>query len=321
MSELAFLLCVESGEALERQSILLAQSIRRFAGRFATAPVHAYRPREGPALEAATRAALAELDVELHEEPLNSELAADPMVNRVFVGLDAEERLDCELIVFCDSDAVFLAEPSQLVLADVADVAVRPVGRTGKGSTGPGHPNDEYWLRMYELADVEERPFVETTVTRERIRGYWQAGLIASRRRSGLYRRWLAVLRAVVAADHVQAGWRNPAIDQLTLAATISRDPRRIATLDHRYNYPLQRRALMDGPMLDLDLDAIVHVHYHRWFQRPGFLEELSPGLSADTEQYRWLSERLPLEPLIHDALPTPDRPRGRPRGHPGHPS
>ena len=317
MTNLAFLLCVESGEALEQQSVLLASSIREFAGGFAGAPIHAYRPREGPSLQPATVASLGELGAELHEEPLNRELAGDPMVNRVFVGLDAEQRLDSEVLVFCDSDAVFLAEPAELMPPDGADVAVRPVGRVGKGTTGPGHENEDYWQRMYELAGVEARPFVETSVTGERIRGYWQAGLIAVRRSARLFEQWLEVLRSMMAEGHLQEGWRNPAIDQLTLAATISRRPERIAVLDQRYNYPLQRRALVDAPMRDLDLDSIVHVHYHRWFNRDGFLEDLQPSLSRETRQFRWLAERLPLPPVIHDALPTPNRPRGKSRSRP----
>jgi hypothetical protein len=317
VTSLAFLLCVESGAALERQSVLLVSSIRRFGGDLAGAPVHAYRPREGPALEAETVEALADLGAQLHEEPLNREFPADPMVNRVYVGLDAEEHLDTDVLVFCDSDAVFLDEPTDLLLGEEADVAVRPVGRVGKGSTGPGHLNEAYWERMYELSGVSERPFVETAVTGERIRGYWQAGLVAVRRSARIFERWLEVLRTMMEEDHLQEGWRNPAIDQLTLAATISGSPERISLLDRRYNYPLQRRALMDSEMQGLDLDSIVHIHYHRWFNRADFLEDLDPPISHETEQYLWLARHLPLEPVIHDALPTPKRPRGKARKKP----
>jgi hypothetical protein len=317
VTSLAFLLCVESGAALERQSVLLVRSIRRFAGALAEAPIHAYKPREGPPLEEETVAELEELGAMLHSDPLNAEFPDDPMVNRVYVGLDAERRLDADVLVFCDSDAVFLAEPNDLLLEEGADVAVRPVGRVGKGSTGPGHENEDYWQRMYELAGVSERPFVETGVTGKRIRGYWQAGLVAMRRNAGLFERWLGILRTLMAEDHLQEGWRNPAIDQLTLAATISDRPERIKLLDRRYNYPLQRRALMDAEMQALDLDSVVHVHYHRWFNREGFLDDLDPPISRETDQYRWLDPQLPLDPVIHDALPTPKRPRGKARGRP----
>ena len=48
---LAFLLCVEAGP-LEPQTLLLVRSIRRWAGEYAGNPIHAFRPRVGPNLDA-----------------------------------------------------------------------------------------------------------------------------------------------------------------------------------------------------------------------------------------------------------------------------
>jgi hypothetical protein len=304
---LAFLFCVESGP-LEQQSLLLARSIRRWTGPHADSRIHAYLPRPGSTISDETAAAFAELGVGLEPEPANREHAQDPMVSRVHAGALAESTLDEDVLVFCDSDSVFLREPKQLALARGIDAGVRPVGLVGKGSTGPGHENDPYWARLYELAGAGGEPYVRTVVTRDRIRAYWNAGLIAVRREAGIFGQWLEVLRTVLDAGHLPDTPYYPSADQLTLAATLARRPDRVKRLNHRYNYPLQKRPLLGPRLRALDLDQLVHVHYHRWFQLPGFLERLEPPLDPETAQFRWLQEQLPLQPIIDEPLHGEER-------------
>jgi hypothetical protein len=300
---LAFLFCIDTGP-LEQQGVLLARSIRRWAGAYADAPIHAYQPREGSVpLPHSTRAELDELGVVFHEERLNRELSHDRNVNRVFVGAHAEASLTETILVLCDTDTAFVGEPTGLDLGPERDAGVRPVGVVNTGSTGPGHRNDEYWLRMYELVGVTERPFVRTLVSRKRIRACWNAGLVTARRESGVLGQWLDVLRTLVRADHVLQSHRYPAMDQLSLAAALAVDPSRVKKLGAPYNYPIQKRPVLPRRMRDLDLTDLVHVHYHRWFNRPGFLERVEPPLDRSTPQFRWLAERLPLEPTIDDPM------------------
>ena len=104
---LAFLLCVEAG-ALEPQALLLARSIRRWAGDYAGNPIHAFRPRVGPDLDPGTYAGLEELGVVLHEEVLNRDHHDYVHVNTTYAMIWAEEHLDAEIVAWCDSDNVFL---------------------------------------------------------------------------------------------------------------------------------------------------------------------------------------------------------------------
>lgn len=302
MPTVAFLFCVDSNY-LERQGVLLARSIRRWGGHWAGSPLHAFRPADGEPLSRSCTDALDELEVVVHDLPLADERQAAPFANKIHAGAAAESLLDADVLVFCDSDTVFVAPPDALELAPGTDAAAAPVGRPGHGSGGAGDANERYWLRLYELLGVEGRPFVETTITGERIRGYWNAGLVAARRDAGVFARWLGDFRALVDAGHLPPGVRVNNMDQLALAGTLARDPDRVASLDHRYNYPIPRRAALRGPMRVADLDELVHLHYHRWFNRPGFLGLLDPPLRPDTPQYRWLDAQLPLEPVIFEPL------------------
>jgi Sulfotransferase family len=307
----AFLLCVEAGQ-LEAQGILFARSLRRFGGRFAGCPIHAYAPREGHEPARATRAELEALGAEVHTEPLNTEHAYYPFANKIYAAAAAERDLAEDVIVFCDSDTVFLSQPDALDLGRETDVAVAPAFHVNKASTGPEHRMEPYWERVWELAGVEGPPsYIETAERQKRIRGYWNAGILAARRSSGYCSDWLELWLALLESEHFPDG-KMMVTDQVAISAAVARRPERFANLDRTYNYNIGRRAFYTGGMDSVDLDGLVHVHYHQWFNRRRLLRDLRPKLSPDTEQYGWLDSRLPLEPSIRAPLPRPGRKRSR---------
>ncbi|ADJ29198.1 hypothetical protein [Nitrosococcus watsonii] len=298
----AFLFCLEAGY-LEPQSLLLAHSIRRWGGRYAYCPLHAFKPRQGPPLAPTTLDALRTLGVALHEEPLNQEHRFYPFANKIYACARAEEMLQEEFLVFCDSDTVFLGEPAAFDLNPALDATLQPVVLVGQGSTGPDHPHDGFWRRMYQLAGAKHAPYVNTMERGISIRGYWNAGLIAARREQKIFRQWFEIFQLLIKAGHIPPSGNINNLDQLSLAATLARFPERIGTLDYHYNYSLPRRSFFHGAMGTADLDELIHIHYHRWFNRPGFLESLEPSLGRDTLQYQWLKPFLPFHPTIDEPL------------------
>jgi hypothetical protein len=296
-----FVLCVEAGR-LEGEAVLLCESIRRFAGSYADSPISAYRPREGEHLATETHAALAELGAEVIEEPLNREHAYYPLANKVHCAAHAEANAGEDVLVLLDSDTVLLGEPAAFALGDEIDAAVSPVGRVGDGSTGPGHDNEPYWERLYELAGARGRPFTRTALRGKRIRGYWNTGVVALRRDAGLAGAWLDLMTLLIRERHLPERGIDH-VEQLSLAATLAREPDRVATLPPNYNYRITRREKLAGDAPSLDLPDLVHVHYMRSFYVRGFLEALDPPLDRNSEQFGWLAERLPLEPAIELSL------------------
>lgn len=296
---LAFLACVEAGN-LENQAGLLVRSIRKYAGDLREAPVHLFRPRPGQPLREETIALCAALAVELHEEPLNLEYGYYPISNKIFCGAWAEANLSEEFLVFTDSDTVFLNPPAELLLEGRFLAAVRPVNRKNRGSAGPGDPRDPYWEELYRLCGVRQRPYVETAVDRAPVRGYWNAGLVAVRRSAGLFGQWLEDFRTLMRASHFPPPRKVlNNMDQLSLAATLARVSDALAPLDFRYNYPLPLRAELPGGPREARLEELVHAHYYRWFNTPGFLESLQPPLDPAGEVFAWLRSFLPFKPIL----------------------
>jgi hypothetical protein len=88
-------------------------------------------------------------------------------------------------------------------------------------------------------------------------------------------------------------------MDQLALAAVLARRWPKVALLDDRYNYPLPLRVRLQSPWRESQLSNLVHIHYHRWFNQPGFLRRLVPTLDPDDPVGQWLDEQLPFLPHL----------------------
>jgi hypothetical protein len=298
LSDLAFVICVEHGR-LETEAVLLAQSVREWAGRAAQAPIYAFAPRPHKQPEPGTVERLRELDVTFVDEPLAGLHEEYPTFNKVFVCAWAERELDHETLIFADTDSVFLAEPTELIDGDWV-AAARPVDRRIAGSRGKGK-NEPYWQRMYEALGVRSEPFVETTVGSTRIRAYWNSGLIAARREAGLFQAWERGLQTLFEREVVYR--RMPQfMDQLSWAAVSADVHDRVRILSGPYNYPLRQRGGLPDELRDLDLAEIVHLHYRLFFHLPDPLGAVAPPFEIETPQYRWLTERLPIEPIVDEA-------------------
>ena len=298
---IAFIACVESGN-LENQALLLFCSIRKYAGRYKNAPIYSFRPRTGDALEKGTLMAFDELNIMHSDEVLNAEFQRYPRANKIFACAKAEERLKEDILVFLDSDTVIVKEPDAFGLSENILAAVRPVDNKNEGSTGSDDSNDEYWKKMYLICGVKESSFVETVVGRERIRSFWNSGLVVVRRSEGLFRLWQDNFLKIMRSNHLPGG-RIAFVEQLSLSPTLAKVSDKIKILDYRYNYPLPKRSLLIQPYCDAEIDDLVHIHYHRWFNKPGFLEMLRPPLNRNSEIYKWISSFLPFQPTINDPL------------------
>jgi len=295
---LRFVVCIEAGR-LEHEALLLCRSLRRFGGRLAESPVAAYRPRRGQPLTGETRAALAELGVELIEEEINAEHAFHPIANKVHAAAHAEREFGEESLAVLDSDAVILGEPDLLELGAATDAAAAPVGKVSEGTTGPDHDNEPYWQGLYELAGVTDPPWIETALRGARARGYWNSGLVAARREAGVLGEWLELFRRLLDEERLPPSGRIDNLDQIALALVLSRRPHRVATLPWPYNYRITRRGRYRRAAGSAELAELVHVHYMRSFYVEGFLERLEPPIDPADERYTWLAERLPLEPRV----------------------
>jgi hypothetical protein len=151
--DIEFVMIAERG-VLERQALLLAESIRLFTGAWRDAAICVVSPRATRRPHDATLLQLDRLGVDYVPLDVASPCPDYGTSWRMAALAAIEARRRREVLVMLDSDTLFLAPPC----FDFADraVAVRPVDVTGICSSGASDPNDRYWQRLTALCDVDQ---------------------------------------------------------------------------------------------------------------------------------------------------------------------
>jgi hypothetical protein len=267
-SEVAVLICTEPGR-IERQSVLLCETIRRRAGRFAQVPIYSFGPRLGPPLAARTRKRFSELGVIHIEGPFNTRLPNYGHANKTYVCAWAEASLPHERLVLLDSDTLVLSEPGEFDLGTGAAVAVAPEPFKVAGTDGRDE-NTAMW-DAYEahVGVAGQLPMVVTRVDQQRIRAYYNVGLIIVRRNAGVMRAWLDAMESLVDSGLVPSDSRAVFTDQIAFSLALAKlgvEPR---VLPAAYNYPLAFYQRLPEGVRVQSLDELAIAHYFRSLDQP----------------------------------------------------
>lgn len=281
---LAFVICTEAGR-LERQSLVLAQSIRTFAGKLRNAPIYSFQPRAGYAISPFTAGEFARLGVIHRDDVLNERYSDYPLANKPLVAAFAERMLSEEFLVFVDSDMVFFQEPARLLLDAGIDVAVRPVDIKNVGTDGKSDENQDYWARLAAEFQIPSFCWVTTTVDRQQILGYWNSGLVSVRRATGIFTAWKENIETAFALGMLPP--KPYFLDQCVLAAAIHALGVAVVELPPSYNYPLHLHHRIPEPSRITSFRRITSAHYHGLFEASNW-----PSTPSRSHPMRWYSPR-----------------------------
>lgn len=267
-SAVVVLICTEAGR-LERQSLLLCETIRLRGGRYASVPIYSFQPRAGSALAARTRRRFGELGVLHIEGPFNTCLPNFGMANKPHMAAWAEAFLPHDTLVILDSDMVMLGEPAEFALPDGADVALTPEPFKLAG-TNDNDENAEMWDAYEAHVGLDgPRRYVLTQVEGEKIRAYYNSGCVIVRRKTGLMRVWHDIMESLATSGHVPPDSRAVFTEQIALTLAMAKlgiEPHMLST---SYNYQVAwHDRLRDGIRVST-LDEVVIAHYHRAFELP----------------------------------------------------
>lgn len=283
MKDVCFVICTEKGR-LEKQSLLLVDSLRRFGGRYRNADILSFSPRRGCKPSQQTGEKLAKQGVIIVTHDLNHSYADYPIANKLIAAAYVEQHFDYERIVMLDSDILFFNEPSLVDIPTGFDIALRPVHRKNIG-VGKNEPIPPDWQKVFELFGVTSHRFVRTTVDNEEIYAYWNSGFIVSRSSAGFFSRLLHNFTLFV--DNVKL-LNNKMLyfrDQIVVAATIEQMRLSYFVLPASYNVPFGYKRHYPGK--PTDLSSVVFLHYHRRFEQSFFINPLRRNFRSD-EAMRW---------------------------------
>ncbi len=323
--DITFLICIEAN-ALKQQGMLLCESIRRFAGRYAACRIVAVSPRPNLALSPSSVRALKRLGVRYVALNLNTTGSPYGTINRVVVGRWAEKTLKTAYLVALDTDMLFVAEPD----FPRVDVGVRPVDMKGSATAAGDDPLDAYWGRMCDDAGIllDDLPMLESTVSRDRLRASYNGGFAVVRRDLGVLTAAATAFEASFARDDrplrdmgldVFASTGQVGVEgsewwgssQAALSMGIWSTTRDVLTYDDRYNIPLHLVA--EGyTTWPLEGGKPILLHYH-YLTRPEHRSQLPHALAivnCPPAVTAWLMDAL--------SSPAPDAPRSRRGDGPG---
>ena len=302
MPSVTFVLCVEAG-SLEAQTARCVAAFRRFAGRFATCPIVAVRPRGGAALLPSVVRQLTDANVTVVDRPEVSPYPWFGFYNKAaaFELLDREGVLKTELVAFTDSDTLTLQSPERLDLPADVDFAAVPSQSSG-ATTGPGNANHAYWEHVAKLAGLDVNTFPKVLSHRERddMHIYWNAGVFVFRRSTGFIPAYVEENRRVLTC-----GVKSPVAglfytDQVALPLVVQRLGLRFAHLPLTYNHSVHAPAAKHHHTLIVEREPefwreLTVLHYHRSLSAEGLPELVEIVRRTNPAAADWLAKEGPL--------------------------
>jgi hypothetical protein len=282
-------------------SLILAESLRTFAGKFRNAPIWIYIPESLKKINKKVLSRLDSLGTEIRISQVPAEALKFYFARKVFAASRAEtEAKDkAEILVWMDEDTIVLDEPQEFMLKQGISLGYRPVMHKNIGSLYE-EPPDDFWSRVYEKLSVPQSSLfpMTTPADRKTIRPYFNAGLLVVNPLKGILRKWAENFPklyqdSVFASMCEQNIYRKIFLHQAALAGTILNllKPEELTELSPPYNYPLFFKEMYGAEKEFDSLDSVVTLRYDVYFRNPA--PDWARKLKGPEEIITWLKQRL----------------------------
>lgn len=284
----------------DRQALILAESIRCFAGRFADSPIWVMVPKRSGSLAADVREKFLALDVTFVPFEIPQAVWEFPFGSLVLSASAAEAKAAsdnrAEFLVVMDPFSLVVNEPWALLLNPGKRLGYRPVDHTLIGSHYD-RPLDLFWSSIYHHCGVnEEQVFpMQTSVDLNLLRPYPNAGLLVVRPAGGLLARWWDNFVRYFNAPAYTPFYRQNNIYRIffhqailagTVLATLDRET--LQELPHLVNYPLHMHENYPPERRPLALNQIITARYDTFFNDPDW----RTSIHLDEPVIAWLEAR-----------------------------
>lgn len=297
---LVFAAYAEDAEQL-RHAYFLVESIRTFAGKYRHAPIWIYLPASLLQADSTAAERFAALDAELRISEAPPEAQRYYFAGKVFAAGDAEAAAAdvARLLVWMDEDTIVLREPIDFNLPDQIVFAYRPVMHNRSGSLYDRPPNP-YWSRIYEKLAITAADLfpVVTPADRQKIRAYFNAGLLVVRPERGILRRWPEDFAILYTDPELIRMCDEDITNKIFLHQTAlvgavlnSVAENETMELSDRYNYPIFFHQQWDAEREFGSIEDVVTLRYDVYFRNPD--PDWRRKLKGPDSLVGWLAERL----------------------------
>lgn len=266
----------------ERETLLLARSLRKFGGALAGNPLWMMMPRDVEQVSKSTLGELDELGVQVHRFDVPEEALNFWFGGKVYAAAAAEILATdlADILVWMDSDTIFTGEPTEFLMDNDSNLGYRPV-MLKNISLLYAEPLNAFWEFLYAHCETPEEHIFPmlTTVDEIRIRPQFNAGIMSVRPEKRLLQSWRDNFerlypRAELAQFYEQHVLYKIFVHQAILAATLLTMLREdeMQDMGARINFPV---------FLDAGLEAApnaVTLRYDefKFFEMAGWDEKIS---------------------------------------------
>ncbi|MGC1123351.1 MAG: hypothetical protein WBA22_19875 [Candidatus Methanofastidiosia archaeon] len=246
MQSLVFV-CASPGS--DPEVLIMAESIRRFAGSLSECPVWMVIPESIQKIPEKIENQLRSLDVQIVPFQAGPAVNEFPFARWVHAAGAAESlaKGKTELLAWIDINTIIIRKPRQFLLDKGKNLGYRPVHHTLIGSIYET-PIDSFWNLIYQKCGVtEDRIFpMKTHVDCNILRPYFNAGFLIVRPERGLLQSWWETFKELYRDPDFKEFYQKDDlytifIHQAVLTGVIlSRMERKeLQELPFSYNYPL----------------------------------------------------------------------------------
>ena len=282
----AFVTVVEPNGALEPQALLMAESLRRWGGRLANAPILCFSPRIGPPLHRSTLKGFERLNITYKHNKFNHKYSWYSFTNKATAMVAARNACDAKNLIWLDADVLVLDEPEEFLRDDTEFAAC--LTRGDLATTGPSHPCDQYWKAVCELyrLDIDELPWV--MAQGKQVRYCIQAGVFRMCRASAIVDHYLGNLEKLM-NSHLVAS--NSVFYNETVALTVAPFTSRASwsELPRSHNFVVSS-SMGDGEIAGMETARVLHYHDamfpHYWNVLRSLFHRLRP------DRLEWLEQK-----------------------------
>jgi hypothetical protein len=278
-------------------ALLLAESIRAFAGKLADAPIRFYVTPEGKIPDAAEKR-LRALGVELRQVKVDPKAASIFFMPQLHAAAEAEKEAKEETLIWLGANTLVLHEPKAFVLPPGKSLGYRPVHITNIGSKW-GTPLDAFWSLIYRHCGVDKRKVssVKTHVDGNTLRFYINAAHIVVRPERRFMGAWLDKFESLYMhpdftpfyADERYRIFMHQAIFSALTTTIMPREE--LLELPSTYNYPSHLYDEDKSGAKPTSIDDLVTVRHEGFFEEPDWEEKMPAG----AELKAWLREKMRL--------------------------
>lgn len=260
--DITFVCCIESG-SLELQTIRMVESLRRWGGRFADVPVYAVSPRFSPPITKSTRLALEKFQVKHLSFQTKNKYSWYKFLNKPLSLAAVEKIATTECIGWLDSDLLVVDEPYQLELSESESI-IACASDKNVGTAGGEDPNEPYWKEVCQHLglNIEDLPWTQTELEKERIRLYWNTGIFSYRRSTNFGQKYLdtviKLLDAFIASHKTKIYFH----EQMSVGLAVAKNKIPWSPLSRSHNFSVNTNRPKEYYNLQEMKEAKI-IHYH----------------------------------------------------------